>query len=97
MNDDDPNPIRYVQKATPFIFEGIQLFVYYHKEHKEFQVVETTTGLKVCDASTEEECIQNAKDILLKLGIDIVKQKILDIQKKYNIQSISKINNTEIL
>lgn len=63
MRDGTTEP---VGKAHPFIYEGISLFTWHHKENNEFQVVETTTGLMVSRKTTEEEAIKTAKKKLMK-------------------------------
>lgn len=79
MLDDTTKP---VDKAYPFIYEGISLFTWHRKEYNEFQVVETTTGLMISEETTEEEAIKTAKELINQVGIDKIKERIIEQQKK---------------
>ncbi len=92
--DDTTSP---VDRANPFIYEEIQLFTWYHKGFGEFQVVESTTGLLLSSKTTEEEAFNEAKEILNKVGIDKVKEKITELKKKFNINILKPIVNMEVL
>lgn len=92
--DDTTSP---VDRAIPFIYEGIQLFTWHHKVIGEFQVVEATTGLLISTKTTEEEALNEAKMIFNKFGLEKVKEKIAEQQKKFNINVIKSIMNTEVL
>ncbi len=89
--------IEPVNRANSFIYEEIQLFTWHHKGLNEFQVVEATTGLLISRETTEEEAINTAKDNINKMGIDKVKDEIIEQQKKFNINIPRAIQNTEIL
>ena len=92
--DDTTSP---VDRANSFIYEEIQLFTWYHKGRGEFQVVEATTGLLLSSKTTEEEALNEAKEILNKVGIDKAREKIIELQKKFNINILKPIMNTETL
>ena len=91
------NSILPVDRATPFIYEGIQLFTWYRKSVEEFQVVEATTGLLLSSCTTEEEALNTAKEYIIKVGLDKTKEKIAEIQKKINFNMPKPIANMEML
>lgn len=91
MRDDTTEP---VDKAYPFIYEGISLFTWHHKEYNEFQVVETTTGLMLSRETTEEEAIKTAKENINQVGIDKIKERIIKYQKKFGYLPPKLIKNT---
>lgn len=94
MRDDTIEP---VGKAYPFIYEGISLFTWHHKGDNEFQVVETTTGLMLSKETTEEEAIELAKEYINQVGIDKVKERIMEQQKKFGYLPPKPIKNTMTL
>ena len=94
MRDDTIEP---VDKVHPFIYGGISLFTWYHKECREFQVIETTTGLLVSRDTTEEEVIKEAKKQINVVGLDKVKEMIIEHQKKTGYIPPKPIQNTMVL
>lgn len=94
MKDNTTEP---VDKACPFIYEGFELFTWWNPELKEFQVVESTTGLLLIGETTEEEAIIKAKEQLNKAGLDRAKNRIIELQKQFNIKIDETTMNVEIL
>lgn len=74
-----------VDKACPFIYEGVSLFSWYQKKDSQFQVVEATTGTLISAATTEEEAIKLAKTVINEIGIDKIKAQIFKVQKLLNV------------